>query len=1104
MSLNWLRLMAIAALMTWPLAPAPGHAAPPSPLARPAWLHLAKSPWHYAALGYNGLPTAFAQGGVAWLGGNCRGPDGAEPLVTSSAGGKGIVAMDNDEAHVVWLESDGAIPATVYLKRGQCYGKPETLASLPALVKAGEFWQPLAQVKALPNHRLCYELGKDATVYCAEPNPDGTAKLTTLWTKESLRTALLPEAKPYASLSKIPATAVEGGWSYGKLLPTPNGSVFAAINVHLSDPPSQKQYTVGWIIERQASGNVVARMGPAISIVTPNIIEDGDWPPISAQLNLAYHSQTASVVVSPVANKIFGAAPGGYGAALLPLQDPKGLGLIDLTQLVTAYGLGVPPTLAQGPDGRVFLPFKYSNEHVKVTELLADPGLRDLDRDGVAESAEATAGTSDFRYDSDGGGTPDGVELHVQLTNPAAAGDDWAKAYPLDANYGYSALIHLRVPLKTLAFQWQTAPYLCGSGKCYDAYGKLVADVTATWTEPKQAVPMDTPALSGDGQTLVWSDGQNLRRRSLGSKASDEILISLPALTTLIGQELPAVHQFIVGPKGRVYVPGVDSVAVLGDGPPRLLWGSKIADCQALMGICAPADDPPVTKQLAHEGVAAFELVGYDAETDRLLAKVRTTLDVNLLAFGVDMAPQVVARGIDWPRVLIENPVNKDFDYFRTVTPTVLLPRGDHAWLWQWDLAYPNFADGGYRTFGGIEFGSWPGSFSAGWGDSLMVRSNEPGDLAGVIEVPQMKYDIRPGDAWVYSNVPGQKRGLAHTGPRGGVAQMSVEDLDPPAAMGASGDGQLCVVDAKGGLTLGHSPDVSGYPQKWLSIGNAHDAVDCLFDTDNHLFYLADHPPRIGTVDGDIVSERTLDAISGPLRLVRGTKKGEFRIVDSLEPKLACYNFETDKTQRGKFNAAGATTTRGGWLVALTAPDARLVQVADARACDDAPLEMGKPWADTPVPFDLITANLAERPDGLLILQRSTWKYLGPGGEIVPVLEAYDPRTNKSAPLVTQRIGPAFAQVPGGSWCDAWEPLVAHDPSRCWTMPPPTDLPPTDPPPGPTPTQPTANPPSADSDGGCAARPGPNHGILTLLGILAVLAVLARRRPAHVFEIPCR
>lgn len=1016
-------LLALCAAMSL-LRAAPADA---SPLARPAWLQLEDVGFNYAALQYNGLPRVVTAGGVVWIGAGCRGPDKLEPAQWWNPGGAGVPDFADDA--MLWLAPDATVPSTAHLRRSRCYQKGiEEVATLEGFFSEPQAATNFSQAAALPGHQVCALVGWD--VKCLDPTQP-TPKSWILFSPKMLAAALLPDDKWKKDFPAVPAQAKELLWDFRSILPTPGGSVFAIIDHVLHAPGSQTNYTISWVIERRPDAKIVVRLGPSYY---DNSTVKNEWPKLVDAQQLLYDAQSGSVMVYPLNTRLPGGTPGGLGMALLPVKDAGGLGLLDLQQAIMEQSGTGKHELAQGPDGQVYAALPYGDHHAKLLKISLAAGARDLDRDGLPEAAEAAAGTSDLRWDSDGGGSSDAMEVLVDHTNPMAATDDWGARTSEHVNWSYSQLIQLRIPLEQPAFQWQQTPYACGKGKCYAATGKLVVDVSSTFHGLPGDVPANMPAVSGDGMILVWDDGEQVRRRWLGG--TEDVLISSSDLVKLLDLPSPGHEQFIVNKQGRVYVPGQENVAVLGDGPPRILWNKKTAECEALMGACAPPGAPNVAPKLTAEKFESFAIVGYDADTDRLIAAIRTTLDGYLMSFGVGAQPLVVKQGLSFPKVLVESPVTKDFNYIAALYPKLLLRTSDSGWLSIWEAGLTQFLNSGFVYSGEFQFGAWPGGFSAGWDTSLFVRSPVE-NLSGLIEVPRLDFKARKGDVWLYSVAPGLPTGLMISGPRGGVLQLTTPDVAVPTAMGASADGQLCVVMPDGALGWSSVPDKNGIPTKTFGVGGGHDATDCLFDDKNQLYYLATNPPRIGVMHGDVVEEWPLPGVVAPKRFTRSNTDGLFRIVDTASPGIVCYDTATQKAVRGKFTAAGMTVTRGGWLVALTAPDGHLVRVDDAQACSDAPEELARPYEKEDVGSELIAANLDERPDGLILMQRSVWKYTNAKGQIYPVLEAFDPRINRSANLTPQKIGPAFALIPGGEWCDAWEPMVAHDPARCWTMPPP-------------------------------------------------------------------
>ena len=1078
----------------------------PSPLGLPPGVTLEDTPWTYPmpwGVGAIHWPSHVGPSGTA---GNLV-PDGAPPCHTVGEQAIGWVAPDfeDGDARIVagYLPHD---PTTLRVERQRCNHAPELLGLRAA------FWpttppppdRASAQLETtLPGSRPCYPSGRDLLCLdLAGPEPEPF----TLIAATDLEALLLPAGGATALYPEIPTTAVGRVWSYDSVLPLADGRVFLRASYALGQGANEslRTWTLNWILERSPAGALTVRLGPTMAWTQQHFPSAfGRAVDDLGVVRLAYLDEAQLLLLIDRQPLLPSGSPGGQGLGLLPLDAPSGYGLLDLTRRLRGdLGqdclAGGPPSpygffsWVPGPDGRLFVALGTADGRMKLSELRVDRDAADLDRDGLPGATERALGTSDLDPDSDGAGSPDGLERALDATDPADPADDRARLTSPHANWSYSELFHSRVPTSPLAFvpQAQPVPYLCQRGRCQDARGAVVFD------EPGDEV---APAVAADGATVVWHDGAAVRRRTLATGADEVLATEAQLFASLPPQSTGARGRLIVGPRGYVYLPVDQGALVLGDGPPRLL--ADRAGLAAEAGLCAfrNPSDPDEHDPLHREVVRDFAVVGFDPADDRLLVRFITSHETWLLSLGVDRPLQVLLRGRDLPEVIVQNPVNVMWSYLAGAAPEQLLPTPYGGYLARWELGVTDFRHAGLGLSGAFQHGTFEGGYSGGWGDSFFVTTGAEDGFRGVFEVVRLEGRIRPGDLVLWHAKLGLPAGLLVSGPRGGALQLSVEpDAAPVIGLGAAADGRLCRVDADGTLWLLDEPDATGFPHRQRRIDNAHDATDCGFDPDGRLSYLATSPARIGRVAGEAVTEWTLDGVSTPLRLAWGANTDEVRV--ATPEALLCLDWASRTQRSGRFAAAGLAVTRGGWLVALTRGEGRLVRVPDARACDADPEELHPSlWdPDGTAGFTLRTASVAERPDGLIALMLGDASVAS--GRVVPAPQAFDPRSGERYLLAPYEVAPAFALVPGGAWCDPWADVVpAGAAAPCWTMDPPAG-----------PTQPDGDDtaggdtlaaddpaPRPRSGGGCAGSGPAAPGLLLALAawILGRAAVRPARRP---------
>ena len=161
-----------------------------------------------------------------------------------------------------------------------------------------------------------------------------------------------------------------------------------------------------------------------------------------------------------------------------------------------------------GFDGSIYVRFPAVTTEIPANWLVTGslqplavvPTLADFDRDGVSAAREATLGTSDLQYDSDGDGYNDGVEAGLLGSNPADAASHPPAAAPLpDVTYGLSMLIGEKPPFP-VAVPDKEGPFQCD-------IGGIVGGVCPAWKKGDPVFPMTCIDPAGKTTCLKAAPG---------------------------------------------------------------------------------------------------------------------------------------------------------------------------------------------------------------------------------------------------------------------------------------------------------------------------------------------------------------------------------------------------------------------------------------------------------------------------------------------------------------------------------------------------------------------------------------------------------------------
>lgn len=164
-----------------------------------------------------------------------------------------------------------------------------------------------------------------------------------------------------------------------------------------------------WVVEQSAAGVLSVRWGPDTRLfgMLDTLL---DWPGLGASLFTGYQHELSQPWKHPVLALVPHARALRGPVPPWPHQPTLGSPLpADAAWRAFVGSSSGAPHVVADRFGQLFL-FPLSHA----------PASADFDRDGLVASVEQGLGTSDFETDSDGDGTPDGLERLVFSTDPAS------------------------------------------------------------------------------------------------------------------------------------------------------------------------------------------------------------------------------------------------------------------------------------------------------------------------------------------------------------------------------------------------------------------------------------------------------------------------------------------------------------------------------------------------------------------------------------------------------------------------------------------------------------------------------------------------------------
>jgi len=953
-------------------------------------------------------------------------------------------------------------------------------------------------------------LSFESGVWCLQPEGAGhELRLRRSW--EDLQAELDPS--PYwwheRAVDRYQPVSSER-WFTRALLSLPDGSLAMAALLELRfarpDPTLPVWgLDVRWILRLPREGPLQVLLGPS-PLRTAQAPIAPVFEPLHGLRELHYHPGWDALLVWPIQRWEWGgwqidlgprgddAGWQGQGIHVLPLNEP-GRGYLSLSDAVLRHrrcdegghaggcSWAAQDQLMVRPDGELWLLMANNVDGMGATSLHRvawDPETLDLDRDGLTDAQERAAGSSPWRFNSDGGVVEDDLEVLVAGSDPADSVDDPA---PVDqellaTSYAASQLIRLRLPdmeYDRLHPSWGVKGPFCAWGQCTDAAGQVVA----TYDDPPSSHHSDTPILNSiDGSFAVLQrDYGNPDDGLWGLRFADGHTWPITDEATL-DEHFPT-HPARVLPVSEeeiwLFHPYSPALVLVrdGDGSLRRIYDHEQARCDSGLG---PCDEPLRVEptQPVHDVFDSFEVVGYLEATGEVLLGVSGVWDRYLVALHASGTARVLRHAPALSGILQTPLAYLPFAGFedrplRPRWPQRLVPTGHGDYL---DANGPlgphleRLVPNSYLYWSAF---SVPASATGMWGDTLVSHQCCDTVQDGYWEWVRYEHRVEPGDTlWVDRfmdrGVGSMGTMLYRIGPRGGASPLwdkLEQEMGHPVGMDATAHGSVCIADATNGRVWDyesanalHVPNVL---RRWVSVGAI---ADCQYapDDDETLYVLLRDPPRIEVLHPDSLQpelDELLPEDSRPIQLLR-LPDGQRQVVDARDGFL------------------GATVSREGRLISLREDHPYDVQIDEGLTLGTLP----GAWCFAP---DLDTmeerppsglAHVVERPDGRVVVMYYWIPADQPTANMVwfTPLMLLDPDTQRVLFAAQKessfRRGGAITAVPGGDPRDPWtgqpyrathwgEPVVEVEQAR-WTEPQ-----------VPVRGEPFEEP-SGDSGGGCA------------------------------------
>lgn len=859
---------------------------------------------------------------------------------------------------------------------------------------------------------------------CIEPRSDGGVELALFVTNEQLERDLTPDTGWHARFSDIPPSYradVAQPWVRTGAAFTDDGAVTAAVERRFEARTGGGMYlqvtAVMWLL-RQAMpgapfqvllGPVVRPAGLPTSPARNRAVDLDD--PLDAYTAchgpLLWHAATRTFVLAGGEAGLRGdlaAFPrvGGDAACVIP-ERGGAVGVLSLGEAL-AGRLPLSPLLVPRFPGQLALSTVTGGNPGQDTFTFS-LATADLDRDGLDGADEARLGTSDFSRDSDGDGVTDGYEVRLANTDPRDAGSR-PPGTAAGADYGYSPLVQERLPLADVTPALAPSGWVCGPGRCFDSRGRQVLSAPTAallWPDPGRRF-----AVYEEGSRL-WRVSADGNRTQVGS--ADEV-------RSLAGLTAGAPLELMVGPAEELFNRNGQRLVRVRDGVGRIHFAAPPLGQDPATGWPIVLLTPPYDHRLAV------------VSADGSLLPLRHGLELPYNRWQLSGAGQVLyydSRLV--PRRLVAGSGGATVLDFGTVLDVKLgiATAG-------WDLTGATFQHLGWAP-DAREYG-------AGFARDFVVHQTT-GLFDGVFELVHLPRRLGPGDVLASGLAPLGSFELLKLGPKGGARSLGVAERSPgpTRALRLAPDGRWCLVSAAKELYELTALDADGVPTVQRRLADARDVVDCGFDDDGALVYLATAPPR--WVKPGVVEHR-FSQLEDPLAL-EPEGAGRWRVIQKRRP-LACFDSRTGEVRVSGLAAIAFGRGASGATYVLTGSSGELGRVASGTECDAAPTveplgtslqALEALFVDTR--FEAQSGQVLERPDRRLVLQLRDFEQLG-GLQVKapqPFPFVFNPSTRAvSALSVNVVFSAGLAQVPGASWCDPWNADLPRDQQVCLDVPP--------------------------------------------------------------------
>ena len=748
----------------------------------------------------------------------------------------------------------------------------------------------------------------------------------------------------------------------------------------------------------------------------------------------------------------------GTGLLFIPLSEP-GVGYLPLSAALVetadyeraggaGSGLGVVNSIPNITQLRLLGP---TQAVLGITRPIKNPLLRwdedtlDLDQDGLNAAQEARLGTSDWRWDSDGDGIADGVEVASDL-DPTR---DEGKNGPIIFEQGEIALAQSswlktwRLPELAQSFRGQRQ-IAANPG----VMGPLCVDQRCVWPDGHALhVPHDIAAISLDGRLASSRDGS--QRTDLITGQTTPWLKALPS-----GHY--ALAWYVEDAKSAYYVDDVGRVwHIDASGQPRQVFD-----------VASYRDPRPGSEYpIAHRGPQFATPIGYHQQTGRVLMGLIGGWDAWIIGVKADSPLRIFENAQSMTRLNRHSLSAGGGDPF----PKRLHPNGHGDYIaddWVYGPYLTNGRMGGFLSYLGAESLA-DQTLTGGWGD-VLIDAGTGQELVTILRV------VEPGDVLLARDGM-----LYRVGPRGGLASLwpaPRQDV-PMRRFALSPGGRACFVahEPQGrwlqGTFVELSPGEDGrVPEVRTALVEGHPFLDCAYEDEDTVRLLVRAP---------------LDAQGSPTVQIMRWRRGQAQLEPVGEPMQA-HEYEGFYDQpRGvsatykPFHVQDADQNK----LEFRLDDGRAIRLHQTVRDDDALSRRLKAHFGSPA---LAILDGAARADGILIL--STTKGL----------VAWHSELDSFAPVITYGgdLSGALARVPGGVARDPWTRRpIAADLIRPATSPQ-DPLSPLGPPPPSLGGDPTLEPtPGADpSCAGCASAAGPRSPLAAPLLLLLLLLAIGRCR----------